>query len=517
MSATEELAATQGRGAEKSWRDRLAARFGVGGVEKEELYKDIYRSASLRDPVYWLQVLFSAGIATLGLVLNSPAVIIGAMLISPLMNPILASGLALAAGDLILGVRAALSLLLSCLLAVSFAVLLVRLLPFNEVTSEIAARTEPNTLDLFVALFSGAVGSIATCRAVKGVVTSIPGVAIAVALMPPLCVTGFGIGVALNASAEGWNIARGGGLLFLTNLVAITFTAMLVFLLAHLDTPAVRAVIGEWRKTDKTSMRVRALLLRLPGFARLRMIGSLPARFILIVATILLILVPLSRSYARLQREIAAKQRENRARLAATEIWEGRFARGADGNLRSYLGTTAVSERDGRLSFVMRVFTSQPYTTEEKAACARQIAERLDRPPERVALRLVEVLTAPDDVAEGTSAGGEDKAKTEKEVEAETPGVGAAQELLLAQTAAALDGLPLPAPARLVSHEVTLNPQAPPRIRLLYASDRDISDDARTLIADLARARLELPEAEIELTRRADEPAANESGARREN
>ena len=139
-------------------------------------------------------MLFSAGIATLGLALNSPAVIIGAMLISPLMGPILASGLALATGDFVLGTRAVVNLALSCLAAIAFAVLLVALLPFKEVTAEIAARTQPNTLDLVIALFSGAVGSIAVCKEVKGVVTSIPGVAIAVALMPPLCVVGYGIG-----------------------------------------------------------------------------------------------------------------------------------------------------------------------------------------------------------------------------------------------------------------------------------------------------------------------------------
>ncbi len=91
-------------------------------------------------------MLFSAGIATLGLALNSPAVIIGAMLISPLMGPILASGLALAAGDFVLGTRAAVNLLLSCIVAILFAVILVTLLPFKEVTAEIAGRTQPNTL-----------------------------------------------------------------------------------------------------------------------------------------------------------------------------------------------------------------------------------------------------------------------------------------------------------------------------------------------------------------------------------
>lgn len=184
----------------------------------------------MRDATYWAEILFSAGIATLGLILNSPAVIIGAMLISPLMNPIMA-GLALAAGDFILAMRALMNLASSSAAAVAFSTLLVTLLPFREMTAEIASRTHPNTLDLVIALFSGTVGALAVCKSFRGVVpTSLPGVAIAVALMPPLCVTGYGIGVFLTVDRpQGLAILAGGGLLFVTNLVAITFSSMLVF------------------------------------------------------------------------------------------------------------------------------------------------------------------------------------------------------------------------------------------------------------------------------------------------
>ncbi|HKX29934.1 MAG TPA: DUF389 domain-containing protein [Blastocatellia bacterium] len=234
------------------WRDRFASSLGVSPQRKEEIYLELSKSVTLSDPSYWLQLLFAAGIATLGLVLNSPAVIIGAMLISPLMGPILAGGLAFAAGDLILSLRATFALLLSCLTAIAFSMLLVGLMPFKEMTAEIVARTRPNTLDLVVALFSGAVGSIAICKEIRGVVTSIPGVSIAVALMPPLCVVGYGIGVAVSLNpGEGVRVARGGGLLFLTNLVAITFTAMVVFLALHLDTGEVRDRVREWRREER--------------------------------------------------------------------------------------------------------------------------------------------------------------------------------------------------------------------------------------------------------------------------
>lgn len=132
---------------QKRVRNWLAESLGVSPRKKEEIYLQISRSASLKDLSYWSQVFFSAGIATLGLALNRPAVIIGAMLISPRMGPILASGLALTAGDVVLGTRAAGNLLLSCLIAIVVAVLLVALLPFKEVTSEIASRTQPNTLE----------------------------------------------------------------------------------------------------------------------------------------------------------------------------------------------------------------------------------------------------------------------------------------------------------------------------------------------------------------------------------
>ena len=106
-------------------RDRFAAALNVDTERKNEIYVQLSKSATLTDLVYWLQLLFSAGIATLGLVLNSSAVIIGAMLISPLMGPILSSGLALATGDLILGLRSLANLILSTIVAVGFAVLLV--------------------------------------------------------------------------------------------------------------------------------------------------------------------------------------------------------------------------------------------------------------------------------------------------------------------------------------------------------------------------------------------------------
>lgn len=224
----------------------------IDPLQKPKVYAQIYDTADISSLNYWLEIVFSAGIAALGLVLNSPAVIIGAMLISPLMGPIMAAGLALAAGDLYLAAKAAANLAASVSLAIGFSALIVWLLPFHSVTSEIIARTNPTLLDLGVALFSGLAGSVAVCRLGGGDgVTTLPGVAIAVALMPPLCTIGFGLGSSVNMRIMG-----GAGLLFLTNLVAIVASAFLVFLLTGMNAPEVRGEMEHSRKGELLAKRL---------------------------------------------------------------------------------------------------------------------------------------------------------------------------------------------------------------------------------------------------------------------
>ncbi len=497
MSPLEEAQAAALNGT-RSFREFFARNLGVDERRKEELYVEILKSASLRDVSFWLQVVLSAGIATLGLVLNSVAVIIGAMLISPLMGPILASGLALATGDLILAVRALINLALSCLVAIAFALLLVFVLPFKEMTAEIASRTHPNTLDLVVALFSGAVGSLAICKEVKGVVTSIPGVAIAVALMPPLCVTGYGLGIALSLdTAEGTRIATGGALLFLTNLVAITLTAMVVFLLLHIDTPQVKQRVREWRRNDQTSLKLNFVLRRLPRLENLKVIGSLPARLLLIVGMVLLLLFPLTNALGELRNEIAQQQRVNRARKAALEVWQQNFARTSDGAERAYVGNLDVAERGGKIRLSMRVFTSSPYADDEKAEFVRLLASNLRLPTSAVALQLVEIPTTSSELLARSQ---EPQRTDETRSEATTPPAPTfadTQNSLQQLVGSAVGTLQIPAPAQIAGYEILVRPDAPLEVRLSYLGPREISADAREVLAENFRAQIADPAARI--------------------
>ena len=165
---------------------------------------------------YLLMICMSAGIAILGMLLSSPAVVIGAMLLSPLMDPIMGVGFALAVGDFAWLRKSLRSLFIGVGLAILFCALIVVFSPIKTVTPEIASRTQPNLFDLLVAIFSAIAGAYAVIRGREG---TIVGVAIATALMPPLAAVGYGLAT-LNST-----VFSGALLLFVTNLTAIALTA----------------------------------------------------------------------------------------------------------------------------------------------------------------------------------------------------------------------------------------------------------------------------------------------------
>lgn len=138
-------------------------------------------------------LFFAILIASVGLNVNSTAVIIGAMLISPLMGPILAIGYAAGVGDTPLIKRSAKSLFLFVIISLATATIYFSLSPLDRIQSEILARTSPTIWDVMIAFFGGAAGIIAITRKDVSISIVVPGVAIATALMPPLCTAGFGI------------------------------------------------------------------------------------------------------------------------------------------------------------------------------------------------------------------------------------------------------------------------------------------------------------------------------------
>ena len=158
-------------------------------------------------------------IASLGLNVNSTAVIIGAMLISPLMGPIIGMGLAIGIADLDLFKQSIKNYLVSTFISVVTAAIYFTLSPITDAQSELLARTSPTLYDVLIALFGGAAGFLA--MATKGKNNVIPGVAIATALMPPLCTAGYGLAV------QNTSYFFGAFYLYFINTVFITFTTCL--------------------------------------------------------------------------------------------------------------------------------------------------------------------------------------------------------------------------------------------------------------------------------------------------
>jgi uncharacterized hydrophobic protein (TIGR00271 family) len=207
-------------------QDRLLHLLGNRVEARAEIVQRMLRRDANEAVSYWLQLSVAVGIATLGLVIGSAAVVIGAMLIAPLMGPIVALAMGLATGSPFLVLRSAGRILLSVSVALGGAAAITVLLPFHELNAEISARTTPTVLDLLTAGFCALAGVYASLRPGSDTATTAAGTSIGISLVPPLCASGYGLGTLV------WPVAGGAALLFLTNLVAIVAVGTVAFVAA---------------------------------------------------------------------------------------------------------------------------------------------------------------------------------------------------------------------------------------------------------------------------------------------
>lgn len=302
-------------------------------AEKAEVGAVIRRGVDGLTDFYTMLVL-SAVIASLGLLLNSPAVIIGAMIVAPLMSAIAGISLGIVEGDRELLADSARNVVGGSLLAALIGFLLGWIIPGSEPTSEVMARTGPNLLDLGVALAAGAAGAYAYCR--KEVATALAGVAIAVALVPPLATVGIGLSMLRG------DIALGATLLFLTNLTAIAAASALVYLLLGFGPPAAQKMK---RRVLQRSLRGTILLL-------------------LAVTAILAVLT--ARAVVSAQTSAAVRQ-------------------AVEQELQSYSDISLVSidqqhSADGVLSVTLTVAASRQVTYDDVLHLQQRLSDRLGQP-----------------------------------------------------------------------------------------------------------------------------------------
>lgn len=225
-----------------------------GEEDQKKVLENIISNISFRGSNLWI-LACAIVIASVGLNVNSTAVIIGAMLISPLMGPIVGAGFGLGMYDFELVKKSIKNLAIATIVSLIVSTLYFYISPFKEVQSELLARTSPNIYDVLIAFFGGLVGVIAVTRVEKG--NPIPGVAIATALMPPLCTAGYGL-------ATG-NYLFFGGALFLYTINCVFICIATFIIVKYLNYPITKQIDLKHQKQVKQGITVLLITMIIPS------------------------------------------------------------------------------------------------------------------------------------------------------------------------------------------------------------------------------------------------------------
>ncbi len=225
-----------------------------GEEDKQKTLEIVKGNISFRGANLWI-LACAIMVASVGLNVNSTAVVIGAMLISPLMGPVVGAGFALGVYDFRLLRRSLIDLFVATAVSLIVATLYFYLSPFKEVQSEMLARTSPNIYDVLIAFFGGLAGVIAMTRVEKG--NPIPGVAIATALMPPLCTAGYGLATA------NWSFLWGALFLYSINCVFICIATYSI--VKYLQYPAAKQITVQRQRQVKFVVTAIVVIMLLPS------------------------------------------------------------------------------------------------------------------------------------------------------------------------------------------------------------------------------------------------------------
>ena len=232
-------------------------------TDRDATIEAIKNDVPFKGATAWI-LICSIFVASIGLNANSTAVVIGAMLISPLMGPILGIGMSIAINDIFTLRKSLINFGVMVILSVFTAFMFFWFFPLREESSELLARTQPDIRDVLIAFFGGLALIIA--RTKKGTIASVIfGVAIATALMPPLCTVGYGLSEALIGNPNGMAFAGGAMYLFIINTIFIAIATFLV--LKVLRFPMIRYVNSLKRKnTARFASLVALLVMVFPAY-----------------------------------------------------------------------------------------------------------------------------------------------------------------------------------------------------------------------------------------------------------
>lgn len=442
---------------------------GVERWDRPLIFRETAEAATdIRLP-YWSMLVLSGAIATLGLALDNAAVVIGAMLIAPLLAPTMGLALALAVGDLRLASQASVAIVVSTAAVIVTAMLLTAALPFHTFTNEITARTRPTTLDLGIAVFSGLAGAVVTVTRRKGLSAAIPGVAVAVALLPPIAVAGFAAGAGFH-----WSLIKGSMLLYGANLAGIVLSGSVVFLLIGMHRRDILLMAKKWHD-EAAPTRVAAWAARTRWLPTVVPIRSPVVRMALVLAFVAALAVPLTITLG----EIARETRVHRAVSRASELFEVQG--------RSSILSLQPSVGETESHVVIRVATTEWFGDEARERFERVASEGAGEP---IRLALEQVPTSSGDLQQLVAQlfPGRQMDSPERQ-----PDLSAVVGPLRERMEVAIGGLIRPEGVEFLGSEIRVG-GGRQHLTVGYAGERPFEQDVGQILARQLRASLSAPE-----------------------
>ncbi|MEW5983746.1 MAG: cation:proton antiporter [Acidobacteriota bacterium] len=457
-----------------TFTDWMARFFGLRLEDRETEFVEMIRASYLSDTLFWVQAILGAAICALGLILDQTVIIVGAALIVPIARPVIGTGLALASGDIYLLVKLGAKLFGFGIVAVMISLGLLELLPFGATTAEIAARTRPTILDFLVAFLGGMSGAaLASFR--SRVFHYLPGAVIAITLLPPLCVMGFGVGEGLGSQA-----LKGGGLQFTANIFAAVLGASIIVMLVGIPRAAQAESIRRWKEQELARPLVQAIFGRLKLQAVIGRTGSVRARLIVVGIFLLSILIPLQSALNQLTLEFRTRQAIARAQ-SVFEIAG-----------RSAVLNSSFALRDEVVQVRLQVATNELFVLEDIRRFEERVVDQLGRPARLDLVQTLSEVGQADTIRSMLLARSPSVPPVPRTLSESLQETGALAERVIA-------GLPLPDTLRVVTARGTLGVSSGPAIELVYLADRELGEDAQIVIASLLAERTSVGQDRIRL------------------
>ncbi|MBN1570144.1 MAG: cation:proton antiporter [Acidobacteria bacterium] len=458
-----------------SFTGYMSRLFEILPEEREWRYIEAIKASSLAQPRFWAQIFFAAVLTALGLVINQSAIIIGAALIVPIAWPVIAAGMALAVGDIYLFLKLLFKLALVAALTAFLAASFSGLLPFSAITAEIASRTKPTILDFMVAFFAGMAGAVMLFSR-RRMLQFLPGAVLAVTLLPPLAVMGYGLANGINAE-----IFRGSAVLFAANFFAAILGASLIYAVAGMPAVAGLKGIHDWKQRELAQPVVELIFkgLRLKNLAGRT--GSVRSRLVVAAVFLLALVIPLQMAFNQLSLEF-------RARQAITEVQKMFESPG-----RSAIINSASSIGENEIAVRIQVATNSFFSSSDIRHFEERISDRTGKPTH---LDLVQSLS---DIGEGEKIRG----MLRPELPAPVKYITTIPEMavdLREEIEKNLNTIPLPQSIALLraGAELDLGRQSS-YYRIEYLAEVPLNEDAGELLANILEHQMKLTKGSLSL------------------